>query len=478
MSIHSLLTLLLLCAVARADFLWWGHEHRLPNGLADSLLAVAGDSLQLRLSVCDAHSGQALFEHDARVPVTPASLTKLLTAVTALDLLGPEYRFRTLVGFNADSLHEGTLGDTLHLICGGNPDLVENDLLGMGRKLRGMGLDSLDAPFVIHTGRYDSLRMGPGWMWDDGTDAWSARISAATVNGNGLVLRPGRPVEFSGWPGAEAPGSAAMQRDWMRQRDVFRPLPRGTKSTSYLNVEHPDSLYARVLMDAFRSCGLVLGRGFPVLDSRPVSRQLQRSCSLAVESRSLGVLLDSVLTHSWNLGAECVFQELGVATDTTESEWMPGSSWKGAAELLVAHVRASVGNDLNLRLVDGSGLSRYNAVPLQVFSRLLVREEAVRPSRLRPLLARPGTGSLKARFQNLPPGIGLRAKTGSLWGSQLLAAYLYREPETGPLLDSDPLPEESLVVILGLEGNLAGASRLRAKQERIIGLLARWMAKE
>jgi D-alanyl-D-alanine carboxypeptidase/D-alanyl-D-alanine-endopeptidase (penicillin-binding protein 4) len=470
------LLLLLLCSPGlQARFLWWGQSASLPAKLVDSLLAVAGDTLQLRLSICEAGSGRSLLERDSRIPVAPASLCKILTSVTALDRLGSGYRFETRVGFRPDALGRGVLSDTLFWFCGGNPDLQGRDLRRLVADLRQAGVDSLAGPLVVYSSRYDARRLGPGWSWDDGTGAWSARISAATVNGNGLVRKPGPGLAYEGWPAGSGSPAQAIERDWVRSRDRFFPAASGVAPTSFINVEFPDSLYLRVLQEALASEGLALGPKGVRLSRRPVPRRMWQDAELRLTSAPLETLLGRVLTDSWNLGTECVFQEMVVATDEGESDLLPRSSWEQAAGLQMSHLGEVWGEDLGVRLVDGCGLSRQNGVPLLAFARVMVADEQRQPGRLRTLLARPGTGTLKGRFRDLPAGVGLRGKTGSLRGSQLLAAYLYREPAGRKLADHEPLPGDALVVVIGLDGGLGSAADLKSKQEMAIGMLARWL---
>jgi serine-type D-Ala-D-Ala carboxypeptidase/endopeptidase (penicillin-binding protein 4) len=70
-------------------------------------------------SVIDLDTGAILFDQQAGTGFTPASTAKLLTAVTVLDLLGPDHRFETQVTWRPDT-------GELILVGGGDPLLARS----------------------------------------------------------------------------------------------------------------------------------------------------------------------------------------------------------------------------------------------------------------------------------------------------------------------------------------------------------------
>ena len=74
------------------------------------------------LEVLPVEGGEPLFRMNETRLFVPASTTKLLTEGTALQLLGPDYRFRTRV-YRAGPLSGGTLKGDLVLVASGDPNL-------------------------------------------------------------------------------------------------------------------------------------------------------------------------------------------------------------------------------------------------------------------------------------------------------------------------------------------------------------------
>ena len=88
------------------------------KGLAEMLgaaLPAAETGGNVGIEVADAASGSVLYSANASAMATPASTTKVVTAVAALAALGPSARFSTVVRQE---------GDTIVLVGGGDPTLA------------------------------------------------------------------------------------------------------------------------------------------------------------------------------------------------------------------------------------------------------------------------------------------------------------------------------------------------------------------
>jgi D-alanyl-D-alanine carboxypeptidase/D-alanyl-D-alanine-endopeptidase (penicillin-binding protein 4) len=66
--------------------------------------------------------GKVLYRSNADELFVPGSTTKILTVGTALELLGPEFRFHTKI-YRTGPIKGGTLGGDLILVASGDPDL-------------------------------------------------------------------------------------------------------------------------------------------------------------------------------------------------------------------------------------------------------------------------------------------------------------------------------------------------------------------
>ncbi|MCJ7673504.1 MAG: D-alanyl-D-alanine carboxypeptidase, partial [Acidimicrobiia bacterium] len=188
---------------------------RVPQPIVD---AVGAQRLQVALDATAAgtdscflvdEGGAPLASHNGDAPLIPASTQKLLTASTALAVLGPETTLDTRVV--AAAAPEGGTVDRLFLVGGGDPLLVTPDAQALREEipeLRGSATTSLAslADAIVAAGvkripkgigaddsRYETLRYLPGWKDSYRTDGQVGPLGALTVNGGFSALRP-KPV--------------------------------------------------------------------------------------------------------------------------------------------------------------------------------------------------------------------------------------------------------------------------------------------
>src|SRR6188768_4280201 len=61
------------------------------------------------LYVIDANTGQVVFDKNSQVGLAPASTQKIITSVTAFELLGKDYKYKTEFGFYRNDIPVGPI---------------------------------------------------------------------------------------------------------------------------------------------------------------------------------------------------------------------------------------------------------------------------------------------------------------------------------------------------------------------------------
>jgi D-alanyl-D-alanine carboxypeptidase len=315
--------------------------------------------------------GRDLGAKAQHVHIAPASVQKLLTVSSALAAGFGPLRFVTRVHYDPSNLVQGRLEGPMVLVAGGDPYLQESDFQTFAKTLYADGIRHLAGPLIVDASRFDPLPAGPGWMWDDGPGSWAARVRACNVNSNAN--------------------------------------PSGI-------VQAPDSLFCALWTEHLQSQFQVdsLARLGSFEDLACSDSRFYRHFSPCISD-----LADSLLESSWNLGAECLFQE---------SAFLQGKSgWAGGAATVQQSMREHFGLEGWWRSVDGSGMSRYNAISCRQVTQLLVQADAELSRALWTYLSLPGEGRLKGMQVQIPAGFELRAKTGTLTGRHLIAGYFLQE---------------------------------------------------
>jgi serine-type D-Ala-D-Ala carboxypeptidase/endopeptidase (penicillin-binding protein 4) len=123
------------------------------------------------LYVIDARTGSVVFDKNSRIGLAPASTQKVITSVTALELLGNNFRFTTEFGLCKNA-------DNEILLCinpSGDPTFgswrwestKENDLLSkITRSIKGDDLENCKG-IVMNAKGWNTEQFPDGWIWQD-----------------------------------------------------------------------------------------------------------------------------------------------------------------------------------------------------------------------------------------------------------------------------------------------------------------------
>lgn len=120
---------------------------------ATAIEAVLRDRLRsgtTGLYVVEAATGRELFAIHPDDPLNPASNVKLISTATALELLGPEFRYRTtLLGAAPDA--SGTVAGDVYLLGNYDPTLSRRGLDELAQQLAARGIKRVDGDVVVST---------------------------------------------------------------------------------------------------------------------------------------------------------------------------------------------------------------------------------------------------------------------------------------------------------------------------------------
>jgi len=137
-------------------------QARLDTLMKDPLL----ETTQLGLMVYDLTADSVLYRHDERQLMRPASTMKLVTAVTAIDVLGASYQYRTTLHYKGTVKDSVLTGD---LYCVGclDPMFDDSNMNAFVESVRALGVDSIHGRLVAVDGFKEADLLGEGWCWDD-----------------------------------------------------------------------------------------------------------------------------------------------------------------------------------------------------------------------------------------------------------------------------------------------------------------------
>ena len=124
------------------------------------------ETSQVAVMVYDLTADSVCYRHNERQLLRPASTMKLVTAITALDQLGPQYDFKTDIYYTGQ-IKGRTLVGNIYCVGGFDPTLTMGDVTDMALSVQQLGIDSIAGKLVADCTMKEQLDYGEGWCWDD-----------------------------------------------------------------------------------------------------------------------------------------------------------------------------------------------------------------------------------------------------------------------------------------------------------------------
>lgn len=141
---------------------------------AKTLLKMKGTrGATFSMLVRDLSTGRVVAAYDTLRQVTPASVLKLVTTATALELLGPDYRFGTTIEHDGTILPDGTLDGNLFIRGGGDPSLGSGHIEPTGfleewlAAIKKAGIRRIKGSVIADERFFDEEGISPKWLYED-----------------------------------------------------------------------------------------------------------------------------------------------------------------------------------------------------------------------------------------------------------------------------------------------------------------------
>lgn len=339
------------------------------------------------LYVVEAGTGRVVYAKNAGIGLAPASTQKVITSVTAYELLGSSFRYKTEFGYSG-TLSNGALNGNLVVKPSGDPTFgswrwestkEEAVMQRVAQAIRKSGIKSYNK-IAVNLEGWDSEAIPDGWIWQDIGNYYGAGAQALNWRENqyDVVLQSGSSIGSKVDIRATKPYlynytlvsalSAAAKGSGDNAYIYFSPgdsngIIRGTIPVEEKSFEisgampSPKSQFAATLADTLQRrniAGLMAANGSK--ESMGGSEQDKDFHLLHTE---YSPVLDSIIywfnKKSINLYGEALLKTIAYQKkqkgDTDEGVQLLKAFWKerGIAET-------------QLNVVDGSGLSPLNRV--------------------------------------------------------------------------------------------------------------------
>lgn len=376
------------------------------------------NSALISVSFKDINNGKKYYETNAKTPMSPASVQKLTTILPSINTLGYNYQFSTQLYKNKDN--------NLYIKLGADPYFSTSDLKSLIRALSAYKISSTKAIYIDDS-ILDSNEWGEGWQWDNDLNPLMPRFGSYNMDKNLLTISvcpttQGAPADIS--------------------TDIFYPTAfinnviTGDKTDVKLerkNYISPDVINADGMVSHDLSIQIPINypRRYFILRLEDILRKqkisyygdfnrlkLPKNVSMVAESKhSFTSAITDILKNSNNMVAETVFKLAGgkYAKET-------GSS-AAAIDMFNEYYKKMGVNTENIKIVDGSGVSKNNLITSDFVTDVLLKESKNNDfTDFKSYMASPGEGTLTDRMLYFKDN--LKAKTGTLTNVSSIAGYL------------------------------------------------------
>lgn len=413
--------------------------------------------------VYNVRTGEELHSVNPDLSLIPASALKIVTTATALNILGKEYRYETLLQYCGQIDDKDILHGNLYILGSGDPafgsphmkdtETTEEIFEKWFEALQKLGIKKVEGQIIADESVFDNELVPREWTWEDVGNYYGAGSSGLTVRENKYTiyfepdLTPGKParvlktdpplpwVDFINQVYTAQPHTGdnvyILGSPFSNKRWLTGTVPAGVAKFG-VRGSMPDPAYfcARHFHDFLKE------KGLQITEKPTTSIMLQEKNIFKVEKRytiaihnspPLKKIIERTNTNSVNTYAENLLKTIAL------KEQMTGTTNAGIKT--VKEFWSNKGIDIQgFYMHDGSGLAQKNRItPKQLAHILKLSADSPNSNPFFESLATAGhTGTLSHLFRGMPSQDILIAKSGFL--SNVIAYAGYTKTKSNELI--------------------------------------------
>jgi len=386
---------------------------------------------------------ERLFELNPRTLLVPASAAKLISLAAAADAVGWNFSYETTVRATAPIV-DGTLRGDLLVVGTGDPSIggrAGRSLAEWVEALRARGLRRIEGRVIGDDDALEEPRPQLAWAWDDLGYQTGALFGALNLGENRTVvtITPGSATAVAGRVDVEPAAASRPLRNrvitgpagsapllWPEQRPgepyltIAGSMPADAQPARLVvSVGNPTFFFAASLRRALIDGGIdVTGDAYDVDEVEPSLDWTRAEPMYTHRSPTLAEIAQPLLKDSVNLYGEAALRLNAPRGALATND--------AALDGLSARLKMWGVPPDGWQIVDGSGLSRRNAVAPDTFITILRR--MYDPTGASPWMTGLPVagldGTLAGRMAGTPAEGNVRAKTGTMSNIRTLAGYV------------------------------------------------------
>jgi len=420
---------------------------QLTEKIEKAILVPALSKAKVGIHVARLDDGKAVYTRNAQESLIVASNNKLVVSGAALDSLGEDYGFETLVWTHGQVTKDGVLKGNVIVRGGGDPNLSgrfhkspTSIFEGWAKELSKKGVRRIEGDIIADDHLFDREWVCPHWPKNQLTSWYCAPSSALSFNDNciDLTVRPGKTVNSPLIVDLSPPTSYVKLRItaktgksksksavWFQRRSDSNTITVGGRHplggapyADSVTIHSPSRYAVHVFREVLIGQDIEVTGQAKVWDGAPPDPK-GGGRRIALHTSPLPQTLSVMNKRSQNFYAEQVLKTLGLFTRQR------GTRENGLAA--VAEFLDKVGiRKGDYEMVDGCGLAKRNRFSAAQIAQLLAwMHDSKYRDAFRSTFAVAGEdGTLARRFKGTELGGRVFAKTGYVRGASALSGYL------------------------------------------------------
>lgn len=402
------------------------------------------------ISFClkDAETGSTVFESNPGSSLIPGSVLKVITSAVALEILGPDHTFKTVLGYSGKlAPGSGKLDGNILIKGGGDPALGSGNFSehyeGFADRwvseITKTGINRINGRVITDDSYYDYRPVPSKWLWEDAGNYYGAGAYGLSVYDNTYE------IHFNTTDTIHPPLLTGVYPEECRYGLINRLTAQGTKDKGFVfsapytetgsiegsipsgsedfilkaSIPDPPLLMAKIIDRKLRESGIrITGQPATARVTQILTDDFVRVCETT--SPPLKDIIRVLNHESINLYAEHLVKELGRVRrnkGTTEA----------GLSVITGFLKEKGLYRSGLFMEDGSGLSPLNTVTSEQIVEILryMKRESRYFEDYISSFPDPGKeGTLRNYFKDPLFASALKAKSGSMTRVRAYAGYL------------------------------------------------------
>ncbi len=375
------------------------NKSKIQTAFQQLLNAPALESGLVSLTVLNAKNGELVFEGNSKIGLPTASTLKVITSITALDLLGPNYTFSTHLFYTGQIDSLGVLNGDIIIEGSGDPTLGSdrypehsaNILLTKWKEaIKKLGIKQINGNIIADDQLSNGFDVPGTWTWTDIGNYYGAGYSALNWKENKIAVdfKPSKIGQASSMistsidssytlinevtTGPAGSGDQVYAYSAPYSKLVFLRGTYGLDLKKSIEISMPDpalALISDLSHSLYQDSIQVLGalQTFKNLHNENPLYQIpkEKQVILTVQSPKLIDIIHWFNQKSINLYGEAILKVIGKVSankmDSHEAAKMMAKFWENKLKIPISM----------LNVYDGSGLSPQNRVTTLAMTKIM-----------------------------------------------------------------------------------------------------------